>query len=153
MVNDVSLTNVQPSPVELKQNTGHYVDNNCKYVINDTPSDKFEYVTRAKKGKKWCIGLMSTFSPGVGYFANGQLGKALLTILGIGAGGFASFAGMTMIKNRAVGIGTAIAGGVLALGTYIASIVGSVKNADKNVEIIKRTIDRDGFVIESKVNQ
>ena len=155
MASEITQVNVQSPNVAPIQKQDNCMDSNCRYIINNLTSetDKFEYVTRAKKGKKFCIGLLS-LTPGLGYFANGQFGKMLLTQLGIGAGGTLVWLGAAgaLASNKALGAITAICGGALALGTYIASIVGSVKNADKNVEIIKRTTSNDGFVTEARVN-
>lgn len=112
------------------------VEQEPKVSFKQTP-DTFtcNHELKAKSGKKWCIGLMSTFTPGMGHFANGQLGKAILSLLGITAGGLMTFFSGAL-QSKVMRSLTAVAGLALAGGTYIWQIVNSVKNAAKNVEIV-----------------
>ena len=102
--------------------------------INDQFVKKYE--VEATTGKKWGVGIASTFLPGLGQAINGQWGKGIGYFLGVNALAFAAqFAGF---KGKLVG---ALVAGVGALGLGITSIVDAVKNAKSEVTVV----DKDGL--------
>ncbi len=83
------------------------------------------YETEASTGKKWGVGIASSFVTGLGQAVNGDWGKAagfFFSALGLGAISYA----IVRAGKHGLGRGLAVIGG---LGLNIASIVDAVKNA------------------------
>ena len=88
--------------------------------------------TEATTGKKWGVGLASSFCPGLGQAINGQWGKGfgyLLGTLGLATATQIATVSALAKENTKLGFGIAILGGLATLGVEIANICDAVKNA------------------------
>lgn len=110
-------------------------------LSNENSQDTFEsgHKLKAKGRRKLGTALVSLF-PGAGYLANGQIGKALLSGIGILGSATAGILGTMALyskeKPRAA-IVTAAVSSLAALSLYITSIVCAVKNSAKNIEVVE----------------
>ncbi len=114
---------------------------NIDEEISDTYQSQYGLVP--KKRKKFGMALVSMV-PGAGFLANGQFGKAILTYLGIFGGAYggglllpALLQNSTKPVLQKAALPAMIGGIVLAAGTYIWSMVSSVRNSAKNIDIVE----------------
>lgn len=131
-------------PVETK------VRKNNEKPVQNPPSfrgqaenDQFvkSYEVKATTGKKWLVGLASSWCPGLGQAINGQWGKAAGYLLGFS--GLAAGSAVALMRGK-MGLGFATAAGALAVG--ISSIVNAVKNAKSTVQVV----DKEGLTAANK---
>ena len=96
-------------------------------------NDQFvkSYEVEATTGKKWGVGLASTFIPGLGQAINGDWGKGIAFFLGTSALGVAS--NFAALSGR---IGLSLVGVLATLGLGVASIVDAVKSAKSTVQVV-----------------
>jgi hypothetical protein len=114
---------------------------NIDEEISDTYQSQYGLVPKTRK--KIGMALVSMV-PGAGFLANGQFGKAILTYLGIFGGAYGGgFLLPALLHNstkpvlQKAALPAMIGGIALAAGTYIWSMVSSVRNSAKNIDIVE----------------
>lgn len=119
----------------VAQNRAYLAQEHCDFYEQTPDTFQCYHSLKATTRKKCCIGSMSAILPGLGFWANGETGKAVLAFTGVLGG--AKLVGLSRnILTKPLKIIVSAVGITTLIGTYIWQIVNSVKNTTANIEIV-----------------